>query len=266
MIYGKMIGHREARNQRCLLGIFTVVILFYLTGCNHLQRFSRAQDYFNLAAVAENRQKYIPVAPDGAGEAVVLNEIRTNYLLAHTYISDLIDNKSSNLVSDGLLGSAFAMQALCEWRLGRYEEALPNSQLALEQQRLEGEIPSRDLAVMVALPGLIKADQAYEHTIGSTSKSYTNIKSLMKGAITDIINAQRVVDDKHPVQSYLQMAKVAVYRTWQVTIEKKISDAAERSSERRTLRNLAKPELDELGRLIGTDSSAFLYWSKILGL
>ena len=253
----------------CKLSVLTMLIgsiLFLLTGCEYLNQFSKAQHYFNMAAAAENRQKFIPSDPDGAVKAVTINEIRTNYSLAHTYISKLVSNNASKLASDGLMGSALSMKALCEWRLGRYDEALITSQLALEQQRLEGGMRGRDLAVMTALPGLVKADQAYGHSISNAVKNYAEIKRLLDGAITDITNAQQAVDDYHPVQSYLQMAKVAVYRTWQVSIEEKISDTAERSSERRTLRSLAKPELDRLGSLVGKDSSPFLYWSKLLGL
>lgn len=64
------------------------------------------------------------------------------------------------LEEDGLRGNALTLRALAQWRLGLYDKARATAD---EGRRTAGrQIHPRDAALLAALPGLIKNDQAYQ--------------------------------------------------------------------------------------------------------
>lgn len=316
--------------------LFCLFSVIFIANCSYLGEYQKAQTYFNIAVEADNRQKFL--TEDPARDMASLSNIHTNYTLAYKYISQTISKNSKKLKADGLFGGALTIKALCEWKLRKYDSALMTSQEALSYLRAEAGVPNRDLALMIAMPGLIKADQAYAHTMplmiidpkyqsdlnsgnisvdlrkefanngielsqniavsvqaegskwliddrGSgikyharqeedlieiySSKPYNEIADMLQGAIRDINSAQRTVDKNHPVQTYLQISKLAIYRTWQVAIEKKIENPDEREAKRTSLReDIIKPELDTLKNLLteAENDTVYLYWCKILGV
>lgn len=273
-----------------LTSMVCLIVVFFLAACGgHLNEFSKAQQHFNIAAEAENRQKFFIDDPEVSEDLATFGGISGNYALAHKYISDAVEKSGKGLKSDNLLGAALTIKALCEWRLGKYGDASITSKEALTELSKE-PLPTRDLVIMTAMPGLIKADQAYYHTISSSSeKTYEDIKKLIVGetdfkeipegsdgveieikggAIKDLDEARKKVDEKHPVQPFLLMSELAAYRTLQVAIQKKKLMGEHGENERRAVRTCARQKLNKLVELkfIDKNSRIHEYWETVLGL
>lgn len=266
-------------NRRWIVAILASVLIFSSGCAGYLADYRSAQDAFNAAAEAENRQKLSIDNPENAANFAEAGNIRSNYALSYKQIADLLNAKRSDLEKDQLLGSALNIKALCEWKLGKYADAASTATEALTVMENEGTVFPRDRAMLTALPGLIKADQAYYYALENPSeKSYDDIKNLMEGAVADFNHAQKSVDLSHPVQQYLLSSRLAVYRTWQVAIEEKIDNDDQRFEARRAVRKEIKSEFtrfenapqkqDEWNKMISafTESGAAAYWSNLLGV
>lgn len=243
---------------------FSLLLGFVLlTSCTAANNIATAQDYFNKAAEAENSLKFS--GKESSNELVGLSNIRTNYSLANKFIKDALQD-SSSLKSDKLLGVAYSIKAISEWRLGSYDDALTSSDLAKNELESETSVPGRDLAVMTALPGLIRIDQAYYYiSQKDQSKNYSDVLGLISDAIEKIKAAQKVVAENHPVQAYLQMSKLTAYRNFQLAIEVYIQDATQRRAARQKLIPMINDELQNFKKLV-SDKSSIEYWEKILGV
>ena len=242
-------------------GLLFIQALF--TSCVTVNKIADAQDYFNKAAEAENSTKFSGSA--SGAELVQINNIRTNYALAYKFVNDALSTDKSGLASDKLLGTAYSIKAICEWKLADFTNAVNSSKLALDSLKSETNAPGRDMAVMTALPGLIKIDQAYAKIMAGTS-SYSDLVKLLDSAMDDLENASGVVDKKHPVQVYLAMSKLTALRNMQVGIEKllKSGSSEERASARNNLRPIIKKELNTLSSLLGNDAQ-LVYWKNLFG-
>ncbi len=146
-----------------IVRVFTGLLILSamsLSGCHHyLVNYSTAQKQFNTASQFQMNQVFEPTLGVNAENAVMeFSQIQTNYALALNIITEIIEDNKSALTEDMLLGNAYTIKALSEWNLGETNKALATQKLA--QNNLNQLFP-RDNALMSALPGLIKADQAY---------------------------------------------------------------------------------------------------------
>ncbi len=258
--------------------IFFATYIMILHGCGYVNKYSMAQDYFNEASQAEIRQRFIP-GPNINGENALIdtNRIRSNYSLANKLITEIIRENEGDLKKDNLFGNALAIKSICEWKLGMYTEADNSAKIAL---KLTADVLfPRDRALMIAMPGLIKTDQAYFHSRKPTpDKKYEEIEKMIigtNGAINDFKNAILAVDDKHPVRIYLQMSELAALRTLQVAVEKMVGDENARKEKRNDLRDKhIKPVLDEFNNTLKSTGlegheewkQARSYWEALLGM
>ncbi len=256
---------------------FIVIILLlsaiFLSACqtSYLANYSSAQKHFNTASQIQMNLVFEPVLGANAENAVIeSNQIQSNFALAHKLISVIIENNEPALANDQLLGNAYTIKALSEWKLGKTDEAL--STQALAQKHIDQLFP-RDRALMTALPGLIKADQANAKLL--SEEDYYVVKDLIigsHGAFVDFDNALKLVDEKHPVRFYFIMSKLAAIRTVQVAT--KLLDPGKAPDERRFLNNnyidslfiIFEKELKHMK--LYTEPSGkkiFNYWKYLLG-
>ncbi len=246
--------------------IFALIITtMFLTGCgSYISKYRKAQDQFNLAAEADNRMKFSLENPES--RFTDLANISTNYALAYKYISDILGNKKKELEKDNLYGSALTIKGLCEWKLGKFDKARNTSQEALKYfDQSKTEVFTRDIAVMTALPGLTRADQAYYHTMSdSSSKSYDDIEDFCENAISEFKNARNAAGYNHPVQVFLIMSELAVYCTWRKATFEKLDSSSIAIDKRKEIRKNYKPVLEKLKELAGEDSDAYKFWSSRL--
>lgn len=175
---------------------FTLVFIvsFMLFGCTAVNNYAKAQQHFNMAAQAENDNKLsldlnvirneaitkpTPVPnPNISMEqmALISNQIQGNYAAALNLITETLNDTGQKkaLIQEGLYHSALTLKALSQWKTGLLDEAATTAKEAKKEfERVaaankQDNEPSmqmlpRDYALSVALPGLIKIDQANMH-------------------------------------------------------------------------------------------------------
>jgi tetratricopeptide (TPR) repeat protein len=254
--------------HRVLFAAVAVFVIVSVSACTgYLKDYRRAQDQFNAAADADNKARldYDLKQDEQQGSSAALSGARANYALAYKEISKLVDDNADDLKKDQLYGSALSMKALCEWRLGRFTQAVATADAAVGQLEPKAS-GSRDLAVMTALPGMIRIEEGYRQAL-QPGGDYDHIKGLFTAGLKKISEARNTVDAKHPVQLYLMSAQLAGYRNWQVAIEKMNPSTA--ATDRGDIRSDAGTVLGEFkkrAKEINPDESASEYWRMLLGL
>jgi len=220
------------------LAVF-VALVAVTTGCASINGLRDAQDAFNQAATAETRAKESLTpsaflgavkpgtdadgrgvggkATDPVGEVV---RARAGYAATIAAITK-IENDSKELGAlkqDKLLGVALTLKALAQWRLGLYEDAKATAEKA-EQQAGDQLFP-RDAALVKALPGLIRNDEAFrkiyrEWPNDQRAQVFTEVIRLLDNAHASLNDARALAvtsDKNHPVLIYLIQAQLAGYQ------------------------------------------------------
>lgn len=175
--------------MRYALLLFT---LWNATACAHLIYLDQAQNSFNKGATLENREREnLGKAGDSwafdpmAGQEALVNSPEMYYSVAYGQVRKALQ-REPKLKKNGVFSTALTIRALCEWKLGDYKNAEESAKESLKAMKSNGQIRlPRDEAIMTALPGLIKTDQAFD--------SFMEIKS---GAADEqaLTNAQATAD------------------------------------------------------------------------
>jgi hypothetical protein len=206
-----------------------LVSAFVLLGCRHVNHLRDAQVAFGQAAELENTtrlsadnaflNRQLSQAPDQALADLVL--VRSGYAAA---LHSLRKADAVRLSKDRLLGVALTLQALTEWRLGQYEEALATQERA--EREAAGQLMPRDAAILAALPGLVKTDLAYAEILQTGNNPEENAALLNErirprlvgaaGAVADLDLARSNIAANHPLQIYLIQCQLAAFRNYQV--------------------------------------------------
>ena len=246
-----------------------LVLSLFAAGCQTVSSLRDAQDTFNRAAAAENALRSDLDRPldDGGSETMIgLGAVRSGYASALLLLNRIVSESSDKLRNDQLLGDALTLKALCEWRLGQFSNAVATVQSA--QSAAADQLFPRDRALLRALPGLIKTDQAYQKIM--ERKPLTEIEQLLvsgNGAVADLQAAREGVDRDHPVQIFLLQAQLAAYRNFTVA-EFRLNNNATVPVEHpaRTRANTQLKELDRLCKAASVGPNLVNYWQKLCAL
>lgn len=252
-----------------LAGLF----LLATTACTSVNRLREAQDAFNAAAGAENAQR---LGGDPNGGLAQLTAARSGYASALLSLEKIEQADEQSLRRDGLWGTALTLRAMAEWRLGKYEAARATATEALGLG--DAQVFPRDRALMLAMPGLIKTDQAYARLAGQShgadARLFEEVKELLvgsHGAVADIQRARAETDGNDPVQVYLVQAQLAAYRNYFVASDL-LRDPPTVPLEDDEARRAAAAQLADLARLLRitgagpTGDELIAYWARTCAL
>jgi hypothetical protein len=158
-----------------------------------------------------------------------------------------------------LWGTTLTLKALCQWRLGQYSQALQTAKDA--RTTAADQVLPRDRAILAALPGLIKTDQAYGQILGAVPGDHADllndVTKLLNGAIGDIQDARNLVDPDHPVQVYLIQAQLAAYRNFVVANDRLRDPPKTLTTEpERQFANANLKELERVLKKVGPEAAA----------
>ena len=236
-------------------------LLLTLSSCITLNYLDRAQDSFSKGAELENLSTFTT-------ETFTNVSPTSYYNLAYSQVREALKNEDQ-LRRDTLLGNAYSVRALCEWKLKRYLKAQISASKALaELQRYEdaGIFMHRDKAVMRALSGLIEIDQVndtlYQHFGGNdidpmAAKEFfvrfvhdakdENVSNI-ESALSTIEKAKNGVRPTHEVQVYFLLCQLSALKVWSDGfdfLKNSVDTAADISAEdRRKLREFIFTERD----------------------
>jgi hypothetical protein len=186
--------------------ISVLAVLFFISGCvSHVNELREAQNHFNTAALLENQLKIDPMAIDALA---ISTQASASYRLSLKILTELIDKKKQELQNDDLLGTAYTLKSLAEWRIGKYDNAV--NTLDTVKGNKEIKLFPRDCALVNSLRGFIKNDQAYGH-MAAKDYDYARIKDLLKSSIEDINGKVQGGDS---LGLYLATVKLVILKNW----------------------------------------------------
>ena len=205
--------------------VAVLLVAAVASACTSVNRLREAQVAFDQAATAENELRFdIPLGEDGAIRDQVARHvaIQNGYASAVVSLDQLESSDVDRLKRDNLWGNVLAMKALALWRLGLLDRARATAVEA--QAAAGGGIQPRDRALLVALPGLIKTDEAFgilmalpaQPTGAERAAALRNVELLVAEAADAIDRGRAAAGAGHPVQVYLIQAKLAALRNLQV--------------------------------------------------
>jgi hypothetical protein len=235
-------------------------------GCAGVNRLREAQEAFNQAAAAENRLRFDRVDADGT-EGIVLVDLtaaRGGYTSALVSLEKMAPGDVAQLKRDGLWGNALTLKALAEWRLGLYDKARATAD---EAQRTAGDqMHPRDRALLEALPGLIKNDEAYRKIYAQ--RPLPEVEGLLREAVADVQRARGAVEKTHPVQLYLIQVQLVTYknlRTAYARLANQTSVPADNPAVGEAQKNFQ--ELSDLLKQVNPDARGQMiaYWARVCG-
>ena len=255
-------------------------------GCvSHIETLRQAEQGFSRAAEMENRERYGDARSAGAVESYT-----SAYRISAKSLEKLIAEHSKELANDNLLCTAYTLHALALWRLADREGAIRQAKAALAgacaapgaaDQRAE---TPRDHALLVALPGLARIDEASELLAKSAGaappeeriKTFRRIKADVTEAIQFLDDAERELPPSHPLRGYFALSRMGAVRVWESAVTNLLFGTDLRDAERKAALQAAGAAWGQYRQFVqcrepGADDPAKIdaglqAWSKALGV
>jgi hypothetical protein len=247
----RRLSIRQARTGRrqWWAALALAALTIAATGCASVNRLREAQESFNEAAAEENKLRFDAALQEGPSQGQLLQNttIQNGYASALLSLERLEARDVTRLKQDKLWGNVLALKALAQWKLGLLDKARATAREV--QQAGADQVHPRDRALLLALPGLIKTDEAFaalQHVpampdAGQRAATLDNVQLLIADASTAIDQGRTAADPAHPVHLYLIQARLAALRNLQSARERLGEGAG---------RTLSAEERDEVKRLL----------------
>jgi hypothetical protein len=249
-----------------------LLLIVWAAGCANINHLREAQDAFNQAAAAENALRFestSPIADSASAAAATWSSARNSYSSALLSIEKLASGDEQRLRANGLWGTTLTLKAISQWRLGMSDKALATVDEA--RASASDQINPRDQALLLALPGLIKSDQAYDKIL--RQRPLAEVEALLigsNGAVVNMEAARASVDRDHPVNLYLLQSELTAYRNFMVAKDRLDNHAAIPPDH--PARAQANAALKELNRLLKSQDAGpegqklIQYWVRLCAL
>lgn len=204
-----MRAYAASRGIRAGLALCLAALCAACAEVNYLRD---AQDTFSETAATENALRYRIHDPGSAAGAPA--SVRSGYASVIHSLNSLDEQQIGKLEGDGLYAPVLVLKSMSYWRLGDDDKALAT---AKEAQALgAGELGPRDEALMAAMPGLVRNDQAARklQALAGADPSerearVRSIVGLLNSADQDIAKARAGAPPDHDVQLYLVQVQLA---------------------------------------------------------
>lgn len=238
-------------------------------GCASVNHLRQAQESFNETVALETTLRFDAALAEGPTQAQLAQNTTIQNGYASTLLSlDRLESRDvDRLKRDGLWGNVLALKALTQWKLGLTDEA---QSTAREIQQGAVPVHPRDRALLLALPGLIKTDEAFaalqrvpaEASPAQRAATLRNVQLLVADAGEAIDRGRGAVDLAHPVHVYLIQARLAALRNLQVAHERLgDGDARALPPERRAEVQRQLKELKCHAERLGATPELVTYWA-----
>lgn len=154
---------RHALSRRTVVGVAMVVGLVVATaGCVGTDFVEMAQDSLRRAFRFETPSAFFQPALERArGDREVSHmhvRARQHYLQIIASIERLTPPMRAELRRDGMLGEAYALKALAQWRMGRLDEA--RASIAIVRDSNQEPLRARDRALFEGMAGVLRLEEA----------------------------------------------------------------------------------------------------------
>jgi hypothetical protein len=258
----------EPRRRYAALAL--VVLAALAVGCASVNHLREAQEAFNEAVTLETTLRFDAALAEGPTQAQLAQNttVQNGYASALLSLDRLESRDVDRLKRDGLWGNVLALKALAQWRLGLTDDAQSTAREL--QQTGAGPVHPRDRALLLALPGLIRTDEAFaalqrvpaEPSPTQRAATLRNVQLLVADAGEAIDRGRGAVDPAHPVHVYLIQARLAALRNLQVAHERLgDGDARALPPERRAEVQHQLKELKCHTERLGATPDIVTYWA-----
>jgi len=258
----------EPRRRYAALAL--VVLAALAVGCASVNHLREAQEAFNEAVTLETTLRFDAALAEGPTQAQLAQNttVQNGYASALLSLDRLESRDVDRLKRDGLWGNVLALKALAQWRLGLTDDAQSTAREL--QQAGAGPVHPRDRALLLALPGLIRTDEAFaalqrvpaEPSPAQRAATLRNVQLLVADAGEAIDRGRGAVDPAHPVHVYLIQARLAALRNLQVAHERLgDGDARALPPERRAEVQHQLKELKCHAERLGATPEIVTYWA-----
>jgi hypothetical protein len=258
----------EPRRRYAALAL--VVLAALAVGCASVNHLREAQEAFNEAVTLETTLRFDAALAEGPTQAQLAQNttVQNGYASALLSLDRLESRDVDRLKRDGLWGNVLALKALAQWRLGLTDDAQSTAREL--QQTGAGPVHPRDRALLLALPGLIRTDEAFaalqrvpaEPSPTQRAATLRNVQLLVADAGEAIDRGRGAVDPAHPVHVYLIQARLAALRNLQVAHERLgDGDARALPPERRAEVQHELKELKCHTERLGATPDIVTYWA-----
>jgi len=258
----------EPRRRYAALAL--VVLAALAVGCASVNHLREAQEAFNEAVTLETTLRFDAALAEGPTQAQLAQNttVQNGYASALLSLDRLESRDVDRLKRDGLWGNVLALKALAQWRLGLTDDAQSTAREL--QQTGAGPVHPRDRALLLALPGLIRTDEAFaalqrvpaEPSPAQRAATLRNVQLLVADAGEAIDRGRGAVDPAHPVHVYLIQARLAALRNLQVAHERLgDGDARALPPERRAEVQQQLKELKCHAERLGATPEIVTYWA-----
>jgi len=255
--------------RRCA-ALALVVLAVLAVGCASVNHLREAQEAFNEAVTLETTLRFDAALAEGPTQAPLAQNttVQNGYASALLSLDRLESRDVDRLKRDGLWGNVLALKALAQWRLGLTDDAQSTAREL--QQAGAGPVHPRDRALLLALPGLIRTDEAFaalqrvpaEPSPAQRAATLRNVQLLVADAGEAIDRGRGAVDPAHPVHVYLIQARLAALRNLQVAHERLgDGDARALPPERRAEVQHQLKELKCHAERLGAAPEIVTYWA-----
>jgi len=251
---------KTTRTGRLHAALALALVVGMVAACTSVNHLREAQEAFNTAATAENALRFDAAVAERPAQAPLVQNttVQNGYASALLSLDRLEARDVERLKRDGLWGNVLALRALAQWKLGLVDGARDTAREA--QQAGAGQVHPRDRALLLALPGLIKADEAHaalqrlptEPDAAQRAATLRNVQRLVTDAGEAIDRGRGAVDAAHPVHVYLLQAHERL-----ADGDARTLPAAQRAEVQHHLKALRCH-----GEREGTSSDIVAYWAR----
>ena len=196
-------------NTKYLHTFSLVLALTLFTSCSpeYIQTLTTAENHFEEATEMDNERLF-------DDEASSSSQIETSYLTAHELVSTLIAEEKEALTKSDLMGRAYRLKALSEWRLKKWEDALATKD---EANSSNISFQPADKTLMEALPSLVNLDRANQFMFEKT-ETYNSVESLLKESIMQLNQSTGANPAMNNTRLYLLTHQLSAMHTWSTLI------------------------------------------------
>lgn len=281
----KFMKIRSAFNPTLL----ALLVMVSSWSCSALRYLDEAQDAFSRGAEIENQANLT-----SAGASAVIVPTSTYYQQALESVEKALGNETA-LSSVDLLGSAYILKGLCQWKTGHFEEAKETAEKArktFEGYAARGIYQDRDYALSYALAGLVEIDMIhadFNKMLRSDTVTVAGLKNYYESSICNECSLAAFNDsrlgralllienaiDKAPnlpeLEAYFIQCQLTGLKLWVDMLGgmRKIAEQEEVELgpyNRRQMKSFNRERDLRLPELQGkVDDSIFSMWNRVLG-
>lgn len=214
MLYNKYITRLYLRNvyfavlSIALIALSSCSAVQKVANVEHVAAVEEAQVVFNNATEQEIELMSASATDDDRAEK--MSGVIANYNTALVTVSSLIQNQRDALEEDNLLGQAYTIKALSEWKTGKSTQALST----IDEASNSGvTFLPRDNALMSALPSMIKSNEAKE-LMDEKESTFNALSSQLEESVLGLSSAMSSGPEMDNSRLYLLTSQLGIMKNW----------------------------------------------------